>query len=81
MSGKKPYAVTYQEFSPDAFIDALREAGLTPRELAEETGVSQAAIGRWMSGEAVPRGGYLNLAARVLGIEPESLLVEVEEND
>jgi transcriptional regulator with XRE-family HTH domain len=58
-----------QQFSPDAFIDALRDAEMTPKELAEEMDASVDAIARWMAGIASPKPGYAAAAARALGVD------------
>lgn len=57
------------KFSPWAFIDALRDAGMTPSELAVEMGASVDAIARWMAGIASPKPGYAKQAARILDRE------------
>jgi transcriptional regulator with XRE-family HTH domain len=62
-----------REFSPDAFIDALRDAEMTPAQLAEEAGMSIDAIGRWMAGIASPKPGYAAAAARILGVSVDDL--------
>ncbi len=63
------------EFSFWLFIEALQDAnngrGMTPAELAEEGGFSHEAVARWMAGIAVPKGGYLKQAARILNKRPE----------
>ena len=57
------------EFSPWAFIDALRDSGMTPKQLAEEMGASLDAIARWMAGIASPKPGYAKHAAEILDRE------------
>lgn len=64
--------VEYQ-FSPDAFIDALRDADMTPKELAEAMGASIEAIARWMAGIASPKPGYAKNAAQILGVDVDDL--------
>jgi transcriptional regulator with XRE-family HTH domain len=59
------------KFSPDAFIDALRDADMTPAELAKEMGASHEAIGRWMAGIASPKPGYAKRASQILGVDVE----------
>jgi transcriptional regulator with XRE-family HTH domain len=56
------------KFSPWAFIDALRDADMTPKELAAEMGSSVDAIARWMAGIASPKPGYATHAAIILGV-------------
>lgn len=60
-------------FSRLAFIDALEDANMTPKELAEEMGASVDAIARWMAGIASPKPGYAKQAARILGINVDQL--------
>ena len=62
-----------KEFSPNLLIDAMRNAQLTPKELADEMGASVEAVARWMAGIAVPKPGYLKQAARILDVEVGSL--------
>jgi transcriptional regulator with XRE-family HTH domain len=59
----------HQKFSPDAFIDILRDAEYTPKQLADEMGASVDAIARWMAGIAAPKPGYATQAARILGVD------------
>jgi Helix-turn-helix len=59
------------KFSPWAFIDILRESGMTPLQLSEEMGNSVDAIARWMGGIAAPKPGYAKQAARILGVDVE----------
>jgi transcriptional regulator with XRE-family HTH domain len=56
-------------FSPDAFIDALRDADMSPSELADEMGASVTAVARWMAGIASPKPGYAKQAARILDVD------------
>ena len=55
-------------FSRKAFIGALDDAEMEPKELAEETGISIEAIARWMAGIAEPRPIYAQQAAAALGV-------------
>jgi transcriptional regulator with XRE-family HTH domain len=63
------------EFSFWLFIEALQDAnngqGMSPAALAKEGGFSHEAVARWMAGIAVPKGGYLKQAARILHKKPE----------
>lgn len=61
------------EFSPDKLIDAMREAEMSPADLADEMGSSVEAVARWMAGIARPKPGYLKQAARVLEVSIDSL--------
>lgn len=67
-------AVSDMVFSRQAFNAALLKARLEPADLARQTGVSLAAIGRWMSGESVPRQVALNSVARVLRVKVIDLM-------
>lgn len=60
-------------FSREAFNDALIEAEMTPKELAQEMGCSVDAVARWMAGIASPKPGYATQAARILGIGVDDL--------
>lgn len=65
-------------FSPDAFIDCLRDADMTPMQLADEMGASVDAIARWMAGIASPKPGYAKQAARILGVDVDEFYGEPE---
>lgn len=60
-------------FSPDKFIDALRDKDMTPQDLADEMGASVDAIARWQAGITQPRPGYAKQAARILDVDVDSL--------
>ena len=62
-----------QVFSPNAFIDAMRDAKITPIELAAEMHASPEAVAKWMAGLAVPRPGYQKAIADTLDIDVEDL--------
>jgi transcriptional regulator with XRE-family HTH domain len=63
-------------FSPAAFLDAIREADMTPGQLAEELGAAPSTVAKWLAGMATPRPAMLKQAARILGVEPGDLLQE-----
>jgi transcriptional regulator with XRE-family HTH domain len=63
----------HQRFSPDAFIDAMRDEDMTPQQLADEMGASVEAVARWMAGIAQPKPGYATQAARILKVDVDSL--------
>ena len=48
------------------FCEAILDSDYTPATLAAEMGASHEAVARWMAGIAVPKGGYLKQAARLL---------------
>lgn len=54
------------KFSFWLFIEALQDEDMSPYELSQEGGFSHEAVARWMAGIAVPKGGYLKQAARIL---------------
>lgn len=65
-------------------IQARRErAGWSQRDLGARVGVSQAAIGKWELGEAVPRWDIMRTLAEALGVSPrwlvEPLVVDIGE--
>lgn len=58
-------------------IKRLRTAsGLTQGQLGELIGISGAAVGRWETGEFLPKGRYVATLARALGIDVAALLGE-----
>lgn len=67
-----------QQAVPNTFamrLRSLREiAGLSQAQLADEVGVSQAAIGQWERGEFMPRRRNVIALAKALGADVELLL-------
>jgi Zn-dependent peptidase ImmA (M78 family)/transcriptional regulator with XRE-family HTH domain len=61
-----------EAFDPARLIQARRLAGLTKRAVADELGVSSAAVGQWETG-TTPRLDHLARAAEVLGVPPSFL--------
>lgn len=58
-------------------VKRLRVAGgLTQGQLGALIGISGAAVGRWESGEYLPKGRYVAKLARALGIDVAALLGE-----
>lgn len=56
-------------------IKRLRIAnGLTQGELGERIGISSSAVGKWESGEFLPKGRYVAKLAEGLGIDVAELL-------
>jgi len=53
---------------------ALRSRGMTQKELAESTGLTQAAVSRYISGAREPRAITVASIARALDITPQELL-------
>lgn len=69
-----------------AFGDRIRELrkrrGMTQRELAEASGVSESAISSFELGVRYPRDGYVIHIAAALGVRPEAFEVTgIETND
>jgi len=64
-----------QAFDPARLTQARRLAELTKRAVAEEVGVSAAAVGHWESGATSPRQDHLRRLAVLLDVEPEFLTV------
>lgn len=52
----------------------LEKRGMTQKELAEKTELSQTSISLLMTGQTQPRKDTLEAIARVLDIKPEALL-------
>lgn len=63
-------------FNPDAFMEALRNAGYTPQEFADELSANRTTVALWLAGMAEPKRSMLRAAARVLGVDESYLLVE-----
>src|SRR5260370_36973530 len=61
-------------FSGLALRRARGRAGLTPRELAERVGVSEAVIYQWQGGHRAPRVDRLGRLAQALGLSPAALI-------
>lgn len=57
-----------------AFTEALRDSGLSQTELAAKTGLAQATISEWKTGEAAPRTPDITFALeRALKVPPGHL--------
>lgn len=52
----------------------LRQRGLTQKELAQRTGLTPAAISRYLSGARKPRAIIVAKIAEVLDVDPSDLL-------
>lgn len=62
------------ELFADRLAALLRERGLTQKELAERTGLTPAAVSRYMSGARMPREVVVAKIAKVLNVQPVDLL-------
>src|SRR5260370_8614172 len=60
-------------FSALALRRARERSGLTPRELAERVGVSEAVVYQWQGGHRAPRVDRLGRLAEALGVSAEDL--------
>lgn len=49
----------------------------TQRQIAEEVGVPQSAVNRWLTGKVTPKDEALEKLAVAMGKSPESLLIEI----
>ena len=55
-------------------VEAIRQSGLTQNEIAKKLGISQQAIGQYVSGRAMPAlDTFANLCV-VLDIDPADIL-------
>lgn len=53
---------------------ALKENGMTQKQLAENSGVTEASISHYIKGDREPRGKTINVLASVLGVTAGFLL-------
>lgn len=74
----KTQAEPVMVFSPEAFYDALRNAGFTMTGFAAEMGLIPETLSRWIAGASRPRPAMLPAIARKLHVKPEALLAEAE---
>ena len=58
--------------------DLLRAKGMTQKELADISGISEAAISHYVKGDRIPRGMNLTRIAQALGVKAEELNEENE---
>ncbi|MCR5309803.1 MAG: helix-turn-helix domain-containing protein [Lachnospiraceae bacterium] len=61
--------------------DLLREKGISQKQLAELTGVTESAVSHYISGDRVPRGNNLIKIAEALGTTVDVILGRSENND
>lgn len=61
-------------FDIDRFKRALKNAGLTQKEVAARAGVAQSSLSQWVTGRWVPSAELLGWVAPVLGVEPRWLM-------
>ena len=54
--------------------EAMRKRGLTARELANKSNISEASISRYLSGKLVPKQGTIQALAKALAVDPVWLL-------
>ena len=60
----------------------LKQRGMTRRELAERTGLTEVAIGRYINGEREPKAVTLSAIAMELGVSMDELMgIETNSNN
>lgn len=57
-----------------SFRESRVKAGLSVREVMKETGLSDAAIYQWETGQTIPRGTLLPKIAKLYGCTVDDLL-------
>ncbi len=57
-----------------SFISARNKAGLSQRDVAENIGISDAAVSMWETGKTSPRASLLPTIARLYGCTVDELL-------
>lgn len=57
-------------------LSELDKQGMTQKQLAEKSGITEAAISRYLSGERTPRSVFLAKIAKALGVSSDYLLGE-----
>lgn len=62
------------KITADRIKKALKNKDMTQKELAENIGISQAAMSRYMSGSRLPRVNILKDMAECLSVTPDWLL-------
>ncbi|MER2492340.1 helix-turn-helix transcriptional regulator [Catenovulum sediminis] len=62
----------------DRLIISRKKAGLTQVAFAKKLGISQASVALWERGNTEPKGGNLNLAAKILNVSVDWLLLGKE---
>lgn len=68
-------AAISEAFDPARLTQARRLAGFTKRAVADDVGVSPAAVGQWESGTAAPRPDHVARLADLLEIPPDFLAI------
>lgn len=54
--------------------EAMQKRGLTARELANKSNISEASISRYLSGKLIPKQATIQALAKALGVDPVWLL-------
>lgn len=68
--------MTNVEFNTEALTETQLEKGLTDSELASAMGITERTLHNWRSGYSRPSWNRIVRAARALGVEPKSLVVQ-----
>lgn len=58
----------------DRLREALRENRLTQKELAEQAGITEAAVSHYLKGDRLPRASVLSRMADILGTSSDYLM-------
>lgn len=61
-----------------SFREARIKSGLSVRDVMKETGLSDAAIYQWETGQTIPRGTLLPKIAKLYGCSVDELLKQDE---
>lgn len=61
------------EFS-DRLREALKESGLTQKDLAEKAGITEAAVSHYLKGDRLPRAAVASRIAYILGTSSDYLM-------
>lgn len=61
------------EFS-ERLREALRESGLTQKDLAEKAGITEAAVSHYLKGDRLPRAAVASRIANILGTSSDYLM-------
>lgn len=71
--------MTDLEFNTEALAEIQIDQGLTDAELAAAMEITGRTLHNWRSGYVRPQWNRIVRAARALGVEPKSLVVQQEE--
>jgi transcriptional regulator with XRE-family HTH domain len=63
------------EFSIEPLRKKIAKAGISLRKIGEQTGISHAAIHRWVNGDDYPNIRNLIIVCRFFNISPRSMFI------